>query len=105
MPSKSNKTVVSELEFQASQVIGRLEEAVEKAEDGSSKGQVWKNSHGFLPIPSKSSDEILGLLEPPLHLLGAALAARSATMLRQSAARKQGGAGRGSHVTTTKYSK
>nr|CAD7447312.1 unnamed protein product [Timema bartmani] len=62
-PSKSNKTVVSELEFQASQVIGRLEEAVEKAEDGSSKGQVWKNSHGFLPIPSKSSDEILGLLE------------------------------------------
>nr|CAD7264811.1 unnamed protein product [Timema shepardi] len=63
IPSKSNKTVVSELEFQASQVIGRLEEAVEKAEDGSSKGQVWKNSHGFLPIPSKSSDEILGLLE------------------------------------------
>jgi len=43
-----------------------LEEAVEKAEDGgggSAAGQAWKNSHAFLPLPSKSTEEILSVLE------------------------------------------
>jgi hypothetical protein len=58
--------VVSGIEFQASQVIERLEEAVEKAEDGDggpAAGQSWKNSHAFLPLPSKTTEEILSLLE------------------------------------------
>jgi hypothetical protein len=58
--------VVSGIEFQASQVIERLEEAVEKAEDrdgGSAAGQSWKNSHAFLPLPSKTTEDILSLLE------------------------------------------
>ncbi|GFG32848.1 hypothetical protein Cfor_06346 [Coptotermes formosanus] len=61
-----NESVVSGIEFQASQVIERLEEAVEKAEDGgggSAAGQSWKNSHAFLPLPSKSTEEILSVLE------------------------------------------
>lgn len=60
------QSVVSGVEFQASQVIERLEEAVEKAEDGSggsTAGQSWKNSHAFLPLPSKPTEEILSLLE------------------------------------------
>jgi hypothetical protein len=43
-----------------------LEEAVEKAEDGgggSAAGQSWKNSHAFLPLPSKSTEEVLSVLE------------------------------------------
>lgn len=60
------QSVVSGIEFQASQVIERLEEAVEKAEDGgggSTVGQSWKNSHAFLPLPGKPTEEILSLLE------------------------------------------
>ncbi|PNF17324.1 hypothetical protein B7P43_G04987 [Cryptotermes secundus] len=60
------QSVVSGIEFQASQVIERLEEAVEKAEDGgggSALGQSWKNSHAFLPLPGKPTEEILSLLE------------------------------------------
>ncbi|GLH04158.1 Uncharacterized protein GBIM_09930 [Gryllus bimaculatus] len=65
LETNSNATV-GEIEFQASQVIERLEEAVEKAEDGgggSNSGQSWKTSPGFLPLPSKSTEEILTVLE------------------------------------------
>ncbi|KDR24299.1 putative pyridoxal-dependent decarboxylase domain-containing protein 2 [Zootermopsis nevadensis] len=64
--SAQNESVVSGIEFQASQVIERLEEAVEKAEDGdggSAAGQSWKNSSAFLPLPSKTTEEILSQLE------------------------------------------
>ncbi|PSN50728.1 Pyridoxal-dependent decarboxylase domain-containing protein 1 [Blattella germanica] len=60
------QSVMSGIEFQASQVIERLEEAVEKAEDGGggpTAGQSWKNSHAFLPLPSKPTEEILSMLE------------------------------------------
>ncbi|XP_031828116.1 pyridoxal-dependent decarboxylase domain-containing protein 1 [Nomia melanderi] len=56
--SASNE--VAALEFQASQVISRLEEAVEKAADGG--GTTWNNPSGFLS-QSKSSDEILTLIQ------------------------------------------
>jgi hypothetical protein len=63
--------VISGIEFQASQVIERLEEAVEKAEDGSggsAAGQSWKNSHAFLPLPRKPTEEILSLIEVFMRL-------------------------------------
>lgn len=48
------------LEFQASQVISRLQEAVEKAADGG--GTTWNNPSGFLS-QSKTPDEILTLIQ------------------------------------------
>ncbi|XP_053971794.1 pyridoxal-dependent decarboxylase domain-containing protein 1 [Hylaeus anthracinus] len=51
---------VAALEFQASQVISRLEEAVERAADGG--GTTWNNPSGFLS-QSKSPDEILTLIQ------------------------------------------
>ncbi|KZC08255.1 Pyridoxal-dependent decarboxylase domain-containing protein 1 [Dufourea novaeangliae] len=51
---------VTELEFQASQVISRLEKAVEKAADGG--GTTWNNPSGFLS-QSKTPDEILTLIQ------------------------------------------
>lgn len=62
----SNRTTVGDIEFQASQVIERFEEAIEKAEDAGTQqngGQSWENTHGFLPLPSKSNAEILSVLE------------------------------------------
>lgn len=56
--SASNE--VAALEFQASQVISRLEEAVERAADGG--GTTWNNPSGFLSQP-KTSDEILTLIQ------------------------------------------
>lgn len=56
--SASNE--VAALEFQASQVISRLEEAVERAADGG--GTTWNNPSGFLS-QSKTSDEILTLIQ------------------------------------------
>ncbi|KAG7189720.1 hypothetical protein KM043_017388 [Ampulex compressa] len=56
--SASNE--VAALEFQASQVISRLEEAVERAADGG--GTTWNNPSGFLSQP-KSSEEILTLIQ------------------------------------------
>ncbi|CAK9802721.1 Pyridoxal-dependent decarboxylase domain-containing protein 1 [Anthophora plagiata] len=56
--SASNK--VAALEFQASQVISRLEEAVERAADGG--GTTWNNPSGFLS-QSKTTDEILTLIQ------------------------------------------
>ncbi|XP_063240985.1 pyridoxal-dependent decarboxylase domain-containing protein 1 isoform X2 [Bacillus rossius redtenbacheri] len=60
------KPVVADIEFQASQVIERLEEAVEKGVDGGGgphAGQTWKNSHGFLPLPSRPPEYILSQLQ------------------------------------------
>ncbi|XP_047107062.1 pyridoxal-dependent decarboxylase domain-containing protein 1 [Schistocerca piceifrons] len=56
---------LTDIEFQASQVIERLEEAVEKAEKGRSEsnGQAWENSYGFLPFLRKPKDEIMNILE------------------------------------------
>lgn len=73
---------VAEIEIQASQIIERLEEAVEKATEAVSileqsdetnpefkegnlglKGQSWKVSQGFLQSKSKSVPQILNLLE------------------------------------------
>nr|XP_050845721.1 pyridoxal-dependent decarboxylase domain-containing protein 1 [Vespula vulgaris] len=51
---------VSTLEFQASQVISRLEEAVERAADGG--GTTWNNTSGFLSR-AKSPEEILSLIQ------------------------------------------
>lgn len=48
------------LEFQASQVISRLEEAVEKGTE--TAGLSWNNPSGFLTHP-KSPEEILGLIQ------------------------------------------
>lgn len=48
------------LQFQASQVIARLERAVERAADGG--GTTWNNSSGFLTQPKKP-DEILALIQ------------------------------------------
>lgn len=56
------------LQFQASQVISRLEQAVERAADGSGgsggggDGSTWNNSSGFLSQPKKP-DEILALIQ------------------------------------------
>ncbi|KAG8238584.1 hypothetical protein J437_LFUL017931, partial [Ladona fulva] len=54
-------TSLSDIEIKASQVIGRLEEAVEK--EDTSGGQVWRNTHGFLPRPGKSTNEIVNLVQ------------------------------------------
>ncbi|XP_043461282.1 putative pyridoxal-dependent decarboxylase domain-containing protein 2 [Leptopilina heterotoma] len=51
---------VGALEFQASQVISRLEEAVEKGTE--TAGLSWNNPSGFLTHP-KSPEEILGLIQ------------------------------------------
>ncbi|XP_047347014.1 putative pyridoxal-dependent decarboxylase domain-containing protein 2 isoform X2 [Vespa velutina] len=51
---------VSTLEFQASQVISRLEEAVERGADGG--GTTWNNTSGFLSR-AKSPEEILSLIQ------------------------------------------
>ncbi|XP_067005760.2 pyridoxal-dependent decarboxylase domain-containing protein 1 isoform X2 [Anabrus simplex] len=62
----TSQTTVADIEFQASQVIERLEEAIEKAEDGGggpNSGQSWRNSHGFLPTSSKTTEEILTVIE------------------------------------------
>lgn len=48
------------LEFQASQVISRLEEAVEKGTE--TGGSTWNNPSGFLSHP-KCPEEILGLIQ------------------------------------------
>lgn len=48
------------LEFQASQVISRLEEAVEKGSE--TGGSTWNNPSGFLTHP-KCPEEILGLIQ------------------------------------------
>lgn len=48
------------LEFQASQVTARLEEAVERAANGG--GTTWNNPSGFLS-QSKTPDEILTLIQ------------------------------------------
>ena len=61
--SASNE--VAALEFQASQVISRLEEAVERAADGG--GTTWNNPSGFLSQP-KTSDEILTLIQVNIAL-------------------------------------
>ncbi|XP_046402457.1 pyridoxal-dependent decarboxylase domain-containing protein 1 isoform X2 [Ischnura elegans] len=60
-PEMASYTSVADIEIKASQVIGRLEEAVEK--DDHSGGQVWKNTHGFLPRPSKTSTEVINLIQ------------------------------------------
>jgi hypothetical protein len=63
---------VAEVEFQASKVIERLEEAVEREEaaGGNQESQTWKLSHGFLPLPNKSKEEILSQLEVNInHIL------------------------------------
>ena len=51
---------VGALQFQASQVISRLEEAVERAAVGG--GTTWNNSSGFLSQP-KTPEEILALIQ------------------------------------------
>ncbi|EGI62355.1 PREDICTED: pyridoxal-dependent decarboxylase domain-containing protein 1 [Acromyrmex echinatior] len=51
---------VGALQFQASQVIARLERAVERAADGG--GTTWNNPSGFLTQPKKP-DEILVLIQ------------------------------------------
>ncbi|KAG5314434.1 PDXD1 protein, partial [Pseudoatta argentina] len=51
---------VGALQFQASQVIARLERAVERAADGG--GTTWNNPSGFLTQPKKP-DEILALIQ------------------------------------------
>ncbi|XP_076171031.1 pyridoxal-dependent decarboxylase domain-containing protein 1 [Ptiloglossa arizonensis] len=56
----STSNEVAALEFQASQVISRLEEAVERAADGG--GTTWNNPSGFLS-QSKTPDEILTLIQ------------------------------------------
>lgn len=56
----STSNEVAALEFQASQVISRLEEAVEKAADDG--GTTWNNPSGFLS-QSKTADEILTLIQ------------------------------------------
>ena len=56
--SASNQ--VAALEFQASQVTARLEEAVERAANGG--GTTWNNPSGFLS-QSKTPDEILTLIQ------------------------------------------
>lgn len=48
------------MQFQASQVIARLERAVERAADGG--GTTWNNPSGFLTQPKKP-DEILVLIQ------------------------------------------
>ncbi|XP_043248213.1 pyridoxal-dependent decarboxylase domain-containing protein 1 [Colletes gigas] len=56
----STSNQVTALEFQASQVISRLEEAVERTADGG--GTTWNNPSGFLS-QSKTPDEILTLIQ------------------------------------------
>ncbi|XP_012284372.1 pyridoxal-dependent decarboxylase domain-containing protein 1 [Orussus abietinus] len=51
---------VAELEFQTSQVISRLEEAVERAADGGSTA--WTSPSGFLSQP-KAPEEVLALMQ------------------------------------------
>ncbi|XP_011639939.1 pyridoxal-dependent decarboxylase domain-containing protein 1 [Pogonomyrmex barbatus] len=51
---------VGALQFQASQVIARLEQAVEQAADGG--GTTWNNPSGFLTQPKKP-EEILALIQ------------------------------------------
>ncbi|XP_015521947.1 pyridoxal-dependent decarboxylase domain-containing protein 1 [Neodiprion pinetum] len=58
--AESRDNEVGALEFQASQVISRLEEAVERAADGG--GTTWNNPSGFLS-QAKSPEEILALIQ------------------------------------------
>lgn len=58
--AESRDSEVGALEFQASQVISRLEEAVERAADGG--GTTWNNPSGFLS-QSKTPEEILALIQ------------------------------------------
>ena len=54
------------MEFQASQVIERLEEAAERAAEGSvnsTGGQAWKSSHPTVALPHKTSAEIFRVLD------------------------------------------
>ncbi|XP_065340823.1 putative pyridoxal-dependent decarboxylase domain-containing protein 2 isoform X1 [Cloeon dipterum] len=50
---------LTEVEFNAARVISRLEEAVQLEEGG----HTWKVSHGLLPLPSRTKDEVLTQLE------------------------------------------
>jgi hypothetical protein len=50
---------LAEVEFNAARVISRLEEAVQLEEGG----HTWKVSHGLLPLPSRTKDEVMTQLE------------------------------------------
>lgn len=58
----SNINDVDAIEYQASEVISRLEEAVEKNSDNNSAGSTWNNPSGFLSSP-KSPETILSLIQ------------------------------------------
>lgn len=67
---EARRSVVSDVEFQASQVIERLEEAAERAAEravegsgNSSGGLSWKSSSLVLALPSKTNAEIFRVLE------------------------------------------
>ncbi|XP_059472469.1 pyridoxal-dependent decarboxylase domain-containing protein 1 [Neocloeon triangulifer] len=67
------KMPLAEVEFNAARVISRLEEAVQMEEGGHS----WKVSHGLLPLPSRSKDEVMTQLEDLLlHEEGEGVRAR-----------------------------
>lgn len=57
---------VKDIEFQASQVISRLEASAFKAEK-SAAGSSWTIPLGFLPPPGKNPDQILNLIEVPME--------------------------------------
>ncbi|XP_076286506.1 pyridoxal-dependent decarboxylase domain-containing protein 1 [Lasioglossum baleicum] len=78
----SASSEVAALEFQASQVISRLEEAVVKAADGG--GNTWNNPSGFLS-QSKTPDEILTLIQDlVIHEDGPQLAEDGSTEIAAS---------------------
>jgi hypothetical protein len=56
---------LAEVEFNASRVISRLEEAVQMEEGG----HTWKVSHGLLPLPSRSKDDVMTQLEVRVYCL------------------------------------
>lgn len=70
LKSETRRSVVSDVEFQASQVIERLEEAAERAAEQSAEGTgnaagglAWKSNVPVLMPPSKTNGEIFRVLE------------------------------------------
>lgn len=61
----SNENDVGVIEFQASQVISKLEEAADKNTNGG--GSAWNNPSGFLTTP-KNPETILSLIQVNLNL-------------------------------------
>lgn len=67
---ETRRSVVSDIEFQASQVIERLEEAAERAAEKAVEGAAnpvgglaWKSTLPVLTLPSKTNAEIFRVLE------------------------------------------